>query len=74
MSAQKRAETEQALQQEQQILQSRQQQAGQALQQENQILSQALTKKVDSFVADYATSKRNPFSTRNLRKWHCNVW
>lgn len=57
MSAQKRTETEQALQQEQQMLQSRQQQAGQALQQENQILSQALTKKVDSFVADYAKAK-----------------
>jgi outer membrane protein len=57
MSAQKRAETEQALQQEQQILQARQQQAGQALQQENQTLSEALTKKVDSFVADYAKAK-----------------
>ena len=57
MSAQKRAETEQALQQEQQILQARQQQAGQVLQQENQTLSEALTKKVDSFVADYAKAK-----------------
>lgn len=57
MSAQKRAETEQALQQEQQILQARQQQAGQALQQENQTLSEALTKMVDSFVADYAKAK-----------------
>ena len=57
MSAQKRAETEQALQQEQQILQARQQQAGQVLQMENQTLSEDLTKKVDSFVADYAKSK-----------------
>jgi len=57
MSAQKRAEAEQALQQEQQILQARQQQAGQALQLENQTLSEALTKKVDSFVADYAKAK-----------------
>ena len=57
MSAQKKAETEQTLQQEQQILQSRQQQAGQALQLENQTLSEALTKKVDSFVADYAKAK-----------------
>ena len=57
MSAQKKAETEQALQQEQQILQARQQQAGQALQLENQTLSEALTKKVDSFVADYAKAK-----------------
>ncbi|SNR51937.1 OmpH family outer membrane protein [Lutibacter flavus] len=54
MSAQKRAETEQALQQEQQALQARQQQAGQLLQQENQKLSEAITKKVDSFVSDYA--------------------
>ena len=57
MSEQKRAETERALQQEQQVLQARQQQAGQALQQENQLLSQALTKKIDSFVADYAKAK-----------------
>ncbi len=57
MSAQKRVETEQALQQEQQILQAKQQQAGQALQLENQTLSEALTKKVDSFVADYAKAK-----------------
>src|SRR5210317_985340 len=42
MSAQKRAETEQALQQEQQILQARQQQAGQVLQMENQTLSEDL--------------------------------
>lgn len=54
MSAQKRAETEQALQQEQQILQARQQEAGQTLQMENQTLSEALTKKIDSFVANYA--------------------
>ncbi len=57
MSAQKRTETEQALQQEQQLLQASQQQAGQALQLENQTLSEALTKKVDSFVADYAKTK-----------------
>jgi outer membrane protein len=54
MSTSKRAETEQALQQENQMLQARQQQAGQVLQQENQQLSEAITKKVDSFVADYA--------------------
>ena len=54
MSAQKRAETEQALQQEQQGLQARQQQAGQLLQAENQKLSEAITKKVDSFVSDFA--------------------
>ena len=54
MSVSKRAETEQALQQEQQILQGRQQQASQALQQENQMLSEAITKKVDSFVSVYS--------------------
>jgi len=54
MSASKRAQTEQELQQEQQVLQGRQQQAGQALQQENQLLSEAITKKVDSFVSVYS--------------------
>jgi len=57
MSAQKRAETEQGLQQEQQMLQLKQQQASQSLQQENQVLSEAITKKVDSFVTDYAKLK-----------------
>lgn len=57
MSTQQRAEAEQALQQENQVLQARQQQAGQALQQENQTLSEAITKKVDSFVTIYAKSK-----------------
>ncbi|WP_298364931.1 OmpH family outer membrane protein [uncultured Lutibacter sp.] len=57
MSAAKRAETEQALQQENQMLQAKQQQASQSLQQENQTLSEAITKKVDSFVADYAKAK-----------------
>ncbi len=56
MSAQKRAETEQALQQENQALQGMQQQASQALQQENQVLSEAITKKVDSFVSVYSKS------------------
>ncbi|NLP59070.1 OmpH family outer membrane protein [Lutibacter sp. B1] len=57
MSAQKRAETEQALQQEQQFLQGKQQQASQELQKENQENSEAITKKVDSFVAEYAKTK-----------------
>jgi len=57
MSAQKRAEAEQALQQEQQFLQSKQQQASQILQQENQEKSEILTKRVDSLVAIYAKSK-----------------
>ncbi len=54
MSASKRAKTEQALQQEQQILQAKQQGAAQSLQKENQEQSEIITKKVDSFVADYA--------------------
>ena len=57
MTPQKRAEAEGALQQEQQFLQARQQQASQELQKENQENSEALTKKVDSFVADYAKAK-----------------
>ncbi|MDP3313900.1 OmpH family outer membrane protein [Lutibacter sp.] len=57
MTPQKRAEVEGALQQEQQFLQAKQQEASQILQKENQENSDALTKKVDSFVADYAKSK-----------------
>ncbi len=56
----KNLKTEQALQQEQQVLQGRQQQASQALQQENVLLSEAITKKIDSFVADY--SKANGYN------------
>jgi len=54
MSAKKRAEVEGVLQQEQQFIQSKQQQASQLLQMENQEKSEVLTKRVDSFVADYA--------------------
>ena len=54
MSATKRAETEQALQQEQQLLQIQQQQAANELQQEQQEKSEALSKVVDSVVAVYA--------------------
>ena len=57
MSPSKRAETEQALQQEQQFLQLKQQQATQSLQKENQENSEAITKKVDSFVAEFAKTK-----------------
>lgn len=57
MSAKKRSETEKALQQEQQMLQLKQQEASQALQLENQQNSEAITKKVDSFVATYAKNK-----------------
>jgi outer membrane protein len=57
MSAQKRAEVEQSLSQEQQFLQSKQSQASQLLQEENQEMSEVLTKRVDSFVADYAKTK-----------------
>ncbi len=56
MSAQKRAEAEASLQQEQQFLQSKQQQASQLLQQENQEKSEILTKKADSLIADFAKS------------------
>lgn len=54
MSAKKRQETEAALQQEQQLLQLKQQEAAKSLQEENQKQSEVLTKKVDSFVTDYA--------------------
>jgi outer membrane protein len=57
MTPQKRAEAEGVLQQEQQFLQARQQQASEELQKENLENSEALTKKVDSFVADYAKAK-----------------
>ena len=57
MSPEQRAGAEGALQQEQQFLQARQQQASEALQKENMESSEALTKKVDSFVADYAKAK-----------------
>ena len=57
MSSQKRAEVEAELGQIQQALQARQQQASQQLQLENQIKSEAITKKVDSFVTIYAAEK-----------------
>ncbi len=57
MTPQKRAEAEGVLQQEQQFLQARQQQASEELQKENLENSEILTKKVDSFVADYAKTK-----------------
>lgn len=47
---------EQALQQEQQLLQASQQQATQALQVENQAKSEVITKTVDSIVSVYAKS------------------
>lgn len=57
MSSTKRAEVEAALQQENQFIQNKQQQASQMLQLENQEKSEVLTKKVDSFVADFAKVK-----------------
>lgn len=60
MSASKKTETEQALQQEGQMLQGRQQQVSQMLQQENQEKSAILIKKIDSVVASY--SKSNGFA------------
>jgi len=61
MSADKRAETESLLQQEQQYLQAKQQEASQVLQKENQENSEAITKRVDSFVANYAKAKGYQF-------------
>ncbi|MBL4938913.1 MAG: OmpH family outer membrane protein [Lutibacter sp.] len=54
MSAQKRTETENSLQQKQQFIQAKQQQASQILLLENQKESEILTKRVDSVVAEYA--------------------
>ena len=56
MSTEKRAEVEAQLQQKSQAFQTRQQQATQQLQLENQVNGEAITKKIDSFVANYATS------------------
>mgnify|MGYP001815268026 FL=1 len=56
MSAQKRAQVEAELGQKQQALQARQQQASQQLQSESQVNSEAITKKIDSFVSTYATA------------------
>ncbi|SDW08010.1 periplasmic chaperone for outer membrane proteins Skp [Lutibacter oricola] len=57
MSASKRAQAEQALQQENQMLQAKQQEAAQILQKENQERSEEITKRVDSFVTNYAKEK-----------------
>ncbi len=59
MTAKKRVEMERVLQQEQQILQMQQQQASQNLQKISQENSEALTKKIDSFISNYA--KANGF-------------
>lgn len=56
LSPQKRAESEGALQQEQQFLQQQQQQASQELQKETQDSYEAITKVVDSLVGKYAKS------------------
>ena len=57
MSAAKKQEAEQALQQEGQQLQGQQQQVSQMLEQENQVKSEELIKTIDSIVADYSKSK-----------------
>ena len=54
MSAATKTRVEQELQQEQQFLQAKQQEISMMLQNENQLKSEVLTKRVDSFVADYA--------------------
>jgi outer membrane protein len=58
MSASKRQKMEEELQIEQQQLQLLQQQASQELQLENQKRSEALMKKIDSFVSDYAKTNK----------------
>ena len=58
MSAAKRAETEQALQQENQMLQARQQQASQELQNENVAKSEVIMKRIDGLVEDYAKTNK----------------
>ena len=60
MSTSKKQKTEQALQQEGQMLQSQQQQASQMLEQENQTKSEVLIKTIDSVVTSY--SKTNGFA------------
>lgn len=57
MSASKKQEAEQALQQEGQMLQQQQQQASQMLEQENLTKSEVLIKTIDSIVADYSKTK-----------------
>lgn len=57
MSSAKKQETEQALQQEGQMLQQQQQQASQMLEQENQTKSEVLIKTIDSVVTSYSKSK-----------------
>ena len=57
MSESKRSETEQALQQEQQLLQLQQQQAANELQLEQQERTEILSKIVDSTVAAYASEQ-----------------
>lgn len=54
MTAATKTRVEQELQQEQQFLQAKQQEISMILQNENQLKSEVLTKRVDSFVADYA--------------------
>jgi len=58
MPAAKRAEAEQALQQENQMLQARQQQASQELQNENVAKSEVIMKRIDSLVEDYAKTNK----------------
>ena len=58
MSALTKTRWEQELQQEQQVLQAKQQEISMLLQNENQRESEILTKKVDSFVAEYAQKEK----------------
>lgn len=58
MSANKRKQVEQSLQQEQQVLQTKGQKMAQEFQKESGEKSDALTKKVDSFITDYAKKNK----------------
>lgn len=58
MSANKRKQVEQNLQQEQQVLQAKGQKMAQEFQKESAEKSDVLTKKVDSFITDYAKKNK----------------
>ena len=68
MSASKRTELEGSLQQEQQAIQARQQQASDELQKENQENNDALTTKVDSVVSSYAKTNGYQIVFRSVGK------
>jgi len=68
MSADKRAELENTLKQEQESIQTRQQQASQELQNENQENNNIFTMSVDSIVENYAKENKYNLIVRTLGK------